>query len=283
MGKLEGKVAVVTGAASGIGEAIARLFAQEGARVVLADIEVEKGQMVAAHINELYPERALFVLTDVTKEEQIKRLIEDSVEAYNHINIMVNCAGIAPRQMFLEEYDRDVLQRMLSIHLEGVFYGMKYAIPVMCNNCGSKQSGSEQSSGKQLSNVQGNSTYHGALNGVIINISSNAAVKAFRGNSLYSAAKAGVLQLTKVAALEHAKDGIRVNAICPGITYTGMVRRAIEAADDPAEFRRSLEHAQPIPGIIPPEKTAAAALYLASDDASFVTGVVLPVDGGSVL
>lgn len=250
MGRLEGKVAVITGAASGIGRASAVRFAEEGARVVVADIQVEAGQALAASLPE-----ALFVKTDVSDPAQVEALVTAALAHYGRLDIMFNNAGVAPSQAPLAETDIAEWRRVLSVNLEGVLYGIKYAVPALRKSGG----------------------------GAILNTASVAGLVGFPYNGIYSAAKAGVVQLTKVAALEYARERIRVNALAPGAIDTPMLKQTVDADPEAiATIQKMLEHI-PIPSLIPPAQIANAALYLVSDEAVFVTGVVMPVDGGYVV
>lgn len=249
MGRLEGKVAVVTGAASGIGRASAERFAQEGARVVVADVQVEAGRAVAASLP-----GGLFVKTDVSNPAEVEALVAAAMTRYGRLDIMFNNAGIAPPQFSLADIDLAEWRRLVSVNLDGVLHGIKYAVPALLNSGG----------------------------GAILNTASITGLVGFAYNGIYSATKAGVIQLTKVAALEYARSGIRVNAIAPGATDTAMLKQSVDADPQALTLIQNMMATIPIPGLIPPEQIASAALYLVSDEAAFVTGVVLPVDGGYV-
>lgn len=248
MGRLEGKVAIITGAASGIGRASAERFAQEGARVVVADIQAEAGQAVAARLP-----NSLFVKTDVSRPEQVHALVETAVGHYGRLDIMFNNAGVSTPQRLLADASIEDWRMVVSVNLDGVFYGIKYAVPAMLAGGG----------------------------GALINTTSIAGLVGFAYNGLYAATKAGVIQLTKVAALEYAGQNIRVNALAPGATDTAMFRQGLDMPLS-EELRQMLKQPHPMPGLITPEQIAAAALFLASDEAAFITGTVLPIDGGYV-
>lgn len=246
MRRLEGKVAVITGAASGMGRASAQRFAREGARVVVADIQVEAGQALAADLPD-----GLFVHTDVSQPEQVQALVETTQRHYGRLDIMFNNAGVSTDTVRLADSTIEQWRKVLSVNLEGVFYGMKYAIPAMLSGGG----------------------------GVVLNTASVAGMVGVEYNSLYGTTKAGVVQLTKTAALEYAKQNIRVNALAPGATDTPMLHQGVQQPN-PEEFLQLLAQPHPIPGLITPEQIAAAALFLVSDEAAFITGVILPIDGG---
>ena len=246
MGKLDGKVALITGAGSGIGRATALLFAKEGAKVVVADYVPVGGQETVRMIKEAGGE-AIFVEADVSKASDVERMVKTAVDAYGRIDILYNNAGIT-RAAPTAETTEEEWDLVLDINLKGVFLGSKYAIPVMLNQGG----------------------------GVIINTASIAGISGFRGMSAYCASKAAVILLTKTMALEYGRQNIRVNCICPGVIQTAMTK-----AWNPDETVQQVPpRGQPVKRGGQPEEIARAALYLASDDSSFVTGAALVVDGG---
>ena len=253
MGRLEGKVAVITGGSSGIGEASVRLFAHEAARVIVADIQDEKGQKLA---NEL-GDTVSYIHTDVSVEKDVQAMVAYAVETYGRLDCMFNNAGIAGAVGPIESVTMEAFDKTLAVLLRGVFLGIKYAAPVM-----KKQGG-----------------------GSIISTASVAGIRTGYGNHIYSAAKAGVIQLTRSVAMELGEAGIRVNCILPGFIPTPMIGRArglsIEAADGKIDvIKESFKEAQPIKRAGQPEDIAKAALWLAGDDSSFVNGHALVVDGG---
>jgi NAD(P)-dependent dehydrogenase (short-subunit alcohol dehydrogenase family) len=252
-GQLEGKVAVITGAASGIGAATARLFIAEGASVVLADIQDARGEKM---VEEFGP-KASFHHTDVTKEAEIRGAVERATEKYGRLDVMFNNAGAGHPEGFIQDLTPEVFHGVVDLLLGGVMFGMKHAVPVM----------KAQKSGS------------------IINTASIAGLGVGYGGTMYSACKAAVIHVTKVVANEIGEDNIRVNAIAPGAIPTAIFGRAGGMDQDGAEalipmLKMGFAKAQPIPRSGEAEDIARAALWLASDASSFVTGVTLPVEGG---
>lgn len=244
-----GKVALVTGGSSGIGRATALLFAREGAKVVVADVEMEGGQETVRLIKEGDGE-ALFAKADVSQAAEVEALIQQTVAAYGRLDCAHNNAGIEGRFALTAEYPEASWDRVISINLKGVWLCMKYEIPQML-----KQGG-----------------------GAIVNTASGAGLVGIAGGGGYVASKHGVVGLTKTAALECAKAGIRVNAVCPGFIQTPMVERITSRLGP----RYTLLDAQPIGRLGRPEEIAAAVVWLCSDAASFVTGHAMAIDGGYV-
>ncbi len=245
-GKLQDKVALITGGSSGIGRATALLFGQEDAKVVVADAAADGGQETVKMITDADGE-AVFVETDMASPDDIENMVKATVDQYGGVDVLFNGAGVS---MFAKAVDVDVeeFNRVININLRGVFLGCKYAIPVMQERGG----------------------------GAIVNVASSSAITPTPFISVYAAAKAGVTQLTKVLAIEYGGDNIRVNSICPGFIETAMTSPIIP--ED--RSARDYSHLWPIPRVGNPEDIAQAALYLASDDSSFVTGTALAVDGG---
>lgn len=251
MTKLAGKVAIVTGAASGIGASTALLFADEGAKLVLADWDEERGQRVLSDVRSRGAE-ARFVKTDVSKPEDAEAMVRAAAESFGRLDVIFNNAGIeGEMNKPTADCTLENWQRVIGVNLTGVFLGMKYAIPEMLK-CGG---------------------------GSIINNASVAGLVGFAGIPAYCAAKGGVVQLTKCAALEYAAQGIRVNVICPGVIWTPMVERATGGSTEAAEAFKSIE---PVGRFGTPEEIARMALFLASDDSAFCTGAPFIVDGGFV-
>jgi NAD(P)-dependent dehydrogenase (short-subunit alcohol dehydrogenase family) len=248
--RLQNKVAIVTGAASGIGEASAFLFAKEGAKVILADIDEQRGEAAKIEI-EKRGGKAFFVKTDVSKSKDVENLIHIATEKYGRLDVLFNNAGTGFVGTVVEASE-ELWDKIIDINLKGVFLGMKYAIPHMI-----KQGG-----------------------GSIINTSSVGGLVGDRGYASYDASKGGVILLTKATALDFGPYNIRVNSICPGTTDTPFFR-SIKATGNPEEYLRiNIEKNAALKRLIKPEEVANVALFLASDESSAVTGTAIPVDAG---
>lgn len=251
MGRLDGKVALITGGASGIGEASARLFRAEGATVIIADIQDKRGKQLAKEIDADYRR------IDVSSEEDVKSGIDYVVERYGRLDCIFNNAGIAGAVAPLDDETVEMFDRTMAVNLRGVFMGTKYAARVM------RKQGS----------------------GSIINTASTAAIRTGYGNHIYSASKAGVLQFTKSVAMELGESNIRANCVLPGFIPTPMIAMArgvpVEEADSKLPvITEAFKEAQPIKRAGSVDDIAKAALWLASDDSSFVNGQAIVVDGG---
>jgi NAD(P)-dependent dehydrogenase (short-subunit alcohol dehydrogenase family) len=248
MDRLKNKVTLITGGGSGIGRATCSLFAREGAKVAVADYVAEGGHETVRQIKAAGGE-ALFVQADVSKSAEVRNMVAATVQAYGRVDILFNNAGIEGPSAKLVNYDEEAWDRVIAIDLTAVFLGMKHTIPEMI-----KQGG-----------------------GVIISTASVAGLVGLPGSGAYAAAKAGVINLTRMAALEYASKNIRVNCICPGVIRTPMAQRVM--GDRPEEQTIRME---PIGRLGMPEDIANAALFLASDESSFATGAPFIVDGGYV-
>jgi NAD(P)-dependent dehydrogenase (short-subunit alcohol dehydrogenase family) len=251
MGALEGKVAVVTGAAMGIGRSSAELFAREGASVVVADIDEDGGHGTVDRIEEAGG-RASFVRTDVSRASDVAAMVAHAVDTFGGLDCAHNNAGIAAPMAPLAEYPDAGWDRTIAIMLTGVYYCMKAQIPRMLERGG----------------------------GAIVNTASGVGLVAYPHQAAYTASKHGVIGLTKVAALDYGSRGIRVNAICPGTARTPMVDDAV--LRDPS-IEEHLKALHPIGRIAEASEVAEAAVWLCTPAASFVLGVALPVDGGYVV
>ena len=249
---LTGKVAFVTGAGGGIGRAAALAFAREGASVVVADVSEKDNQETDRMIEE-QGGRALAVRCDVTRAEDVKAALDNTVATFGRLDFAFNNAGIEPRKPApTADYDLDEWERIIAIDLRGVFLCMKYEIPFMLKNGG----------------------------GAIVNTSSGAGLIGIKGSPAYTAAKHGVIGLTRAATLDYASQNVRVNAVCPGYIDTPMMNRFTGGT---AEGRSKVISEEPIGRMGRPEEIADAVLWLCSDAAGFVVGSTMVIDGGQTI
>lgn len=250
MDELKGKVAIITGAASGIGQAAAELFAAEGAVVILADVQDAAGQAIVGRLAAA-THTACYVHADVSKEADVAAMVHVALSQYGRLDILFNNAGIEGEQAPTADATLDNWERVIAINLKGVFLGMKHGIRAMLERGG----------------------------GSVINNASVAGLVGFAGIPAYCASKGGVVQLTRTAAIEYATQGVRINCLCPGVIDTPMVDRFTHGQREAAEQMQALE---PVGRLGTAREVSELALFLASDRSSFITGAVIPVDGGFV-
>ncbi|ACT01853.1 SDR family NAD(P)-dependent oxidoreductase [Paenibacillus sp. JDR-2] len=250
--KLLGKTAIVTGGSSGIGEAIVRLFAAEGANVVIAN---RNGNDASRVIEQMQTKNGsiIAVQTDVSKDEDVRRLMLETVRQFGRIDVVVNnAAAIMPK--YLEEVEEEEWDRIFNVNLKSVFLMIKHSIA-------------------ELKKTRGSIVNMSSLNGLI----------GQKMNPVYAATKGGMNALTKALALDYAPYGVRVNSICPAGVTTPLLEQWISQQDDPVQTVRDLNAMHPLGRPATSEEVAQTALFLASDASGFVTGVALPVDGGASL
>ena len=255
MGKLEGRVAVITGGASGFGEASGRLFVGEGASLVIADINDERGKSLADELGTA----ASYIHANVTQEAEVKAAVDHAVDKFGRLDIMFNNAGITGGATGgIEEIDLETWDITLAVHLRGVMLGMKHAVPVM------KKQGS----------------------GSIINMGSMSGLRTGWGPHAYSAAKAAIIHLTKTVAMEIGPNNIRVNSICPTWISTPLFGNTLGLSEEDSEklkvrLTEEFKKLHPIPYECTADDVAKIALFLASDDSSFISGQALAIDGAA--
>ncbi len=245
--QLDGKIAIITGGASGFGEAMVHLFAAQGARVVIADLDADKGGNVAATVGD----SAHFVRCDVSSRTDIDGLVRACVDKFGAPDIVVNNAGMTHANQPMLDVDENTFDRVFNVNVKSIYHMTHAVLPLMRER----------------------------KRGVILNVGSTAGIRPRPGLAWYNASKGAVNLLSKSMAVELGPDGIRVNAICPVIGDTGMTQKLMGVADTP-ENRAKFMASIPLGRYCRPSDVANAALYLASDAAEFITGIEFPVDGG---
>ncbi|MBV9279361.1 MAG: SDR family oxidoreductase [Chloroflexi bacterium] len=246
--RLEDKVTLITGAGSGIGQAMARLFAQEGSAVFAADLDEGAAQETVRQI--IHGNSQAFG-GDVSRTEDVRRMVDACLQRFGRVDILCNNAGIGSTQTVVDTPE-EVWDRVFEVNVRGTYLCCKYVIPHMIEAGG----------------------------GVIVNIASVAGLVGLKNRAAYCASKGALVTLTKAVAVDHVSQNVRCNCICPGTVDSPWVQRLLGAAPDPAAERAALVARQPMGRLGTPEEVARAALYLASDDAAFVTGSALVIDGG---
>jgi NAD(P)-dependent dehydrogenase (short-subunit alcohol dehydrogenase family) len=242
------RVALITGGASGIGRSTALGFARQGKSVMIADVAEDAGLEVVREV-EAEGGEAGWVLADVTRPEEAEGMVRATMERFGRIDYAVNAAGVGGLRAKTADYEIDAWHRVIGVNLTGVWLSMRYELPAMLQGGG----------------------------GSIVNLASVAGVVGFSGHAAYAASKHGVVGLTRSAALEYARSGIRVNAVCPAFTWTPMVERMLEANPD---MLRKMERGIPQGRLGTPEEVAGSILYLCSEAAGFMTGQAMVLDGG---
>jgi NAD(P)-dependent dehydrogenase (short-subunit alcohol dehydrogenase family) len=244
--RFSNKIALITGGNRGIGLATARLLTDEGARVVLFARDVKAGIFAADNVPASH-----FVAGDVTHAADCERAVAETLQLHGGLDILVNCAGIIHRNRTVEQTSEAEWDATFDVNVKGTFLMCKYALPALRER-----------------------------RGCIVNVSSYVGLVGFAGAAAYAASKAAIINLTRSMALDHAREGLRVNAICPGSVETDMIHAAWQQFGDVDEAQRLWAEKHPLGRIATPEEVARAILFLASAEASFITGTALPVDGG---
>jgi len=249
-GRLQGRTAWISGGASGIGEATARLFADEGAAVVVADVSDTSGQRVAAEINS-NGGHAAYTSCDVSDSEQVARSIDTAVERFGGLHIVVNSAGIVHVGL-LHEYSESDWDRLMGVNLKGIFFSLKHAFPYLSSN----------------------------KHSYMVNVGSISSHVGQRLTPAYTTSKGAVFSLTQSIALDYAAYGLRCNCVCPGITDTPMLRHHLNTTPDPEETLRQRVRRVPLNRALQPDEVARSILYLSCEDSAGVTGTSMIIDGG---
>ena len=250
MGSLQNKIALITGAASGIGRATAVAMAREGAHIIVSDVNESGGAETCGLVAQAGGE-AVFIRADVSKAGDVESMLQETVRIFGRLDIAFNNAGVGGQMSPIEQKTEDEWDQVININLKGVWLCLKYEIPVMLQSGG----------------------------GSIINMASIAGLLGFRMAAAYSASKHGVIGLTKTAALEYARKNIRVNAVCPYFTDTPMVSEMIDVAP---VMKEATVSGTPMKRLAEPDEIAQVVVWLASDKASYVTGHAMPIDGGVI-
>jgi NAD(P)-dependent dehydrogenase (short-subunit alcohol dehydrogenase family) len=249
--EFENKVALVTGGTSGLGRAISLEFAKKGATVVICGRREKEGLETLSLIQK-EGAKGKFLLCDITNESDVKKLIESTILEFGRLDFAINNAGIIGNNSQITKYDTNEFQKVVDINLKGTFLCMKYQIPEMLKN----------------------------HSGSIVNISSVSGLIGFPFNAPYSASKHAVIGLTKSASLEFSHKGIRINAICPGGIETDMLETIFSSTGKPDQAKANMTNLHSMRRLAKPEEIAKSAVWLCTENASFITGVAIPVDGG---
>ncbi|ACM22541.1 SDR family NAD(P)-dependent oxidoreductase [Thermotoga neapolitana] len=248
--KLKNKVAIVTGGGAGIGEATCKLLAEEGAIVIVTDMDEVNGKRVTSEISRMGG-KAEFFKMDVSNVDEIEKVVKTVEKEYGTIDVLVNNAGIYAKGNVLEITEQD-FEKLVAVNVKGVLFCTKYVAEVMKRN------------GR----------------GTIVNVASEAGLVGIKGQVIYNLTKAAVISITKSCAVDLAPYGIRVNAVCPGTTMTPLVEKALKMEKSPEMVKKQLESSRPLNRLGDPSEIAAAIVFLASDVPGYATGAIFPIDGG---
>ncbi|MBW0432223.1 3-oxoacyl-ACP reductase [Leptospira yasudae] len=248
---MKDKVAMVTGGSTGIGKAVVQEFVSKGVKVVFCGRRLDEGKKLESEVRSQGGD-VHFVVCDVTSGEQVKKVVDTAVEKFGRLDFGVNNAGIMGANHPLHEYPEAVWDNVVNVNLKGAWLSMKVQIPEIIKAGG----------------------------GAVVNVSSISGINGVVGINPYSAAKHGVVGLTKSAALEYAKKNVRINAICPGAVKTEILDELFHLAKDPIEAEKQLVKLHPMHRIATPEEIAKTVIWLCGDDSTFITGTAIPVDGG---